>query len=81
MLMICFAVVLQKVGRGSVGKQEEDKMNHIEELQAEFDKLSQTLRSQSTSSARPSGHRVQAQPDPQVTEYTQYTGNSAPHSY
>jgi hypothetical protein len=34
---------VQKVGKGS-SKQEEDKMKQIEESQADFDKLSQTLR-------------------------------------
>jgi hypothetical protein len=37
---------LQKVGKGP-GKQEE-KMNQIEEMQTDFDKLSQTLRSVET---------------------------------
>jgi hypothetical protein len=41
-------ITLQKVGKSSGGKQSEDKMNHIEEMQTEFDKLSQTLRSEST---------------------------------
>ncbi len=35
--------LVQKVGKGS-SKQEEDKMKQIEESQADFDKLSQTLR-------------------------------------